>query len=73
MALVSEQLAAIPWVVFHKINREKSIIINAVDFRAAIGTAVQRTGWRAEELDYSPVYSGETAEAAKARIAQGVL
>jgi hypothetical protein len=60
------------WVIFEKKNRSRSGIITAVAYPKAIELAAERTGKRAEEFDFSPVYDYESDDEAKARVAGSI-
>lgn len=62
----------VPWIVFHKTDRARAVIVNAVAYPQAKTEGARRLALKEHEVDYSVVFPHEKADEAKARVAGSV-
>jgi hypothetical protein len=69
---MSDAAERLPWVIFAKNDRSKSVVIVEPDYPSARRRGAVRLGLKETDVDYAPVIEGESVKAAKARIARSI-
>jgi hypothetical protein len=60
----------LPWVIFSKADRSRSVIVMASSYPAALKQGAARLRINPAAADYAPVLDGEGDEGAKKRVAE---